>query len=85
MTNDTATGVEEASLSGARLALVALAACWLMAYLDRQIIALLATSIKHSLDVTDVELGVLQGIAFSGIAYCSRRALSAGALPNRSM
>jgi MFS family permease len=81
MSDERATG-DDTSLSGARLALVALAACWLMAYLDRQIIALLATSIKHSLQVTDVELGVLQGIAFSGIYILV--ALPGGRLADRA-
>ena len=53
MADENATDAET-SLSGARLALVVLAATWLMAYLDRAIIALLATSIKHSFQVSDV-------------------------------
>jgi len=72
----------ETSLSGARLALVVLAATWLMAYPDRAIIALLATSIKHSFQVSDVQLGVLQGIAFSGIYILV--ALPIGRLADRS-
>jgi MFS family permease len=55
----------DATLPRARYALAVLAACWLIAYLDRAVIALLATSIKRSLGVSDVEIGVLQGIAFS--------------------
>jgi MFS family permease len=55
----------DVTLPRANCALAVLAGCWLMAYLDRAVIALLATSIKHSLNVTDVEIGVLQGIAFS--------------------
>jgi MFS family permease len=81
MTNDSATAADT-SLPGARLALVVLAATWLMAYLDRAIIALLATSIKHSFKVSDVELGVLQGIAFSGIYILV--ALPIGRLADRS-
>jgi MFS family permease len=56
----------ETTLSGAKLTLAVLAAAWLMAFLDRAIIALLATGIKSSLHVSDVEIGVLQGFAFSG-------------------
>lgn len=55
----------ETTLPRARYALTVLAACWLMAYLDRQVIALLATSIKHSFQVTDVQIGILQGTAFA--------------------
>jgi MFS family permease len=57
----------ETTLPRARYALTVLASCWLMAYLDRQVIALLATSIKRSLHITDVQIGVLQGIAFSAV------------------
>ena len=62
---DGAASEADATLPRAKYVLAVLAACWLMAYLDRAVIALLATSIKRSLNVTDVEIGVLQGIAFS--------------------
>ena len=61
------TGDGDTTLDRAKLTLSVLAAAWLMAFLDRAIIALLATGIKSSLHVSDVEIGVLQGFAFSGI------------------
>jgi MFS family permease len=67
MSVGSATADVETTLSGAKLTLTVLAAAWLMAFLDRAIIALLATGIKSSLDISDVEIGVLQGFAFSGI------------------
>jgi len=42
-----------------------LGACYALAYLDRQIISLLIKPIKASLDVSDTEFGLLQGVSFS--------------------
>jgi MFS family permease len=57
----------DTTLDRAKYTLAVIAAAWLMAFLDRAIIALLATGIKSSLHISDVEIGVLQGFAFSGI------------------
>src|SRR4051812_25206513 len=81
-TMDGAASEADANLPRAKYVLAVLAACWLMAYLDRAVIALLATSIKRSLDVTDVEIGVLQGIAFSVVYIIV--ALPVGWLADRS-
>jgi MFS family permease len=78
--SDTADG--ETTLKGAKLTLAVLAAAWLMAFLDRAIIALLATGIKTSLHVSEVEIGVLQGFAFSAIYILV--ALPVGWLADRS-
>lgn len=42
-----------------------LAACYVLAYLDRQIISLLIEPIKRSLSLSDTEFGLMQGISFS--------------------
>ena len=73
---------DDTTISGAKLTLAVLAAAWLMAFLDRAIIALLATGIKSSLQVSDVEIGVLQGFAFSGIYILV--ALPVGLLADRA-
>lgn len=44
--------------------LAVLTITWFLAYLDRQIIALLIPNLKRHLHLTDVETGLLQGIAF---------------------
>ncbi|RYY29077.1 MAG: MFS transporter [Sphingomonadales bacterium] len=42
----------------------------IMSYLDRQIISLMVEPIKASLDITDFEIGLLQGVAF-GLFYAA--------------
>lgn len=76
-----ATGAE-ATLARAKSTLAVLASAWLMAFLDRAVIALLATGIKASLHISDVQIGVLQGIAFSGIYVLV--ALPVGKLADRA-
>ena len=77
-----ATADGETTLGRAKRTLAVLAAAWLMAFLDRAIIALLATGIKSSLDISDVQIGLLQGIAFSGIYVLV--ALPVGRLADRA-
>lgn len=63
---DSATGAEP-TISGARYTLAVLAMAWLTAFLDRAVIALLATGIKASLRISDVQIGVVQGATFAVI------------------
>jgi predicted MFS family arabinose efflux permease len=42
-----------------------LSACFALSYVDRQVMSLLVTPIKASLDLTDSGIGLLQGISFS--------------------
>lgn len=58
---------EGAALGGWRSWLVALllAVCYAVAYMDRQVISLLIKPIKSSLDITDTQFGLLQGVSFS--------------------
>ncbi|WP_340268328.1 MFS transporter [Sphingobium mellinum] len=45
--------------------LIVLVAAYIVAFLDRQIIALLVTPIKMEFGISDFEVGLLQGLAFS--------------------
>ena len=40
-------------------------ACFALSYVDRQVLSLLVPSVKRSLDLSDSEIGLLQGISFS--------------------
>lgn len=42
-----------------------LALCYAVAYMDRQVISLLIDPIKKSLDISDTQFGLLQGVSFS--------------------
>ncbi|MCC2602393.1 MFS transporter [Sphingopyxis yananensis] len=42
-----------------------LAACYTLSYIDRQIISLLIEPIKRSLELTDTQFGLMQGVSFS--------------------
>lgn len=42
-----------------------LAACYTVAYMDRQVISLLIKPIKASLQISDTQFGLLQGVSFS--------------------
>ncbi|PTR12581.1 MULTISPECIES: MFS transporter [unclassified Novosphingobium] len=44
---------------------ILLAACYALAYLDRQVISLLIKPIKATLGITDTQFGLLHGISFS--------------------
>lgn len=44
---------------------VLLAICYILSYVDRQIISLLIEPIKASLDLSDTQFGVMQGVSFS--------------------
>lgn len=45
--------------------LAILAAAWFLSYLDRQVIALLVPDIKQDLGLSDIEIGIAQGVAFA--------------------
>ncbi len=59
--------LSDKTLGWAKYTLAVLASAWFVAYLDRAVIALLATGIKASLHISDVQLGFLQGFAFAAI------------------
>lgn len=42
-----------------------LAACYALAFVDRQIVSLLVGPIKHDLHISDTRIGLLQGLAFT--------------------
>jgi MFS family permease len=42
-----------------------LAACYTLSFVDRQILSLLVGPIKHDLGISDTQIGLLQGLAFS--------------------
>jgi len=42
-----------------------LAACYVLSYVDRQVISLLVDPIKESFDLTDTQVGLMQGLSFS--------------------
>lgn len=44
---------------------VLLAACYTLSYIDRQIISLLIEPIKRSLEISDTQFGLMQGVSFS--------------------
>jgi len=45
-----------------------LTGCLALSYLDRQLIAIVVDPLRRSLDVTDVQIGLAQGLAFTGCA-----------------
>lgn len=69
--NDFAGGAMQPSrsLRAAYKMLGILVVAYIVAFLDRQIIALLVASIKRSLQINDFQIGLLQGPAFS-LAFC---------------
>jgi len=52
-------------LSKAVYPLAVLTACWVLAYLDRQIIVMLVEPLRHDLGLSDTQISLLQGFAFS--------------------
>src|SRR5690349_13072474 len=50
---------------GARVALAALTAVYVLNYLDRQILSILAEDVKRDLALTDAQVGFLYGTAFA--------------------
>jgi MFS family permease len=46
-------------------ATILLTACFALAYIDRQVMSLIVTPIKASLQLSDARIGLLQGISFS--------------------
>jgi MFS family permease len=42
-----------------------LAACYTLSFVDRQILSLLVGPVKHDLGISDTQIGLLQGLAFS--------------------
>ena len=53
------------SPAGAWAAVLVLSVLYALAFLDRQIVSLLVAPIKHDLKVTDVQIGLLQGLSFA--------------------
>lgn len=53
------------SLAYAWLVVAVLMLAYTLSFLDRQILALLVTDIKADLDISDTQIGLLQGLAFS--------------------
>jgi MFS family permease len=56
---------ESTSLAYAWIVVVLLMIAYTLSFLDRQILALLVTDIKLDLNVTDTQIGLLQGLAFT--------------------
>src|SRR5262245_40407904 len=53
----------------ARLTLAVLAVAYVLSFVDRQILSLLVEPMKRDLLLTDVQVSLLQGLAFAAI-YC---------------
>ncbi|MEZ5557797.1 MAG: MFS transporter [Pseudomonadales bacterium] len=71
MSERTATGVRPLFTSGyTRYVLGVLVAVYIFNFIDRQILAILAQSIKEDLALSDTQIGALSGIAF-GIFYAT--------------
>ncbi|WP_232494616.1 MFS transporter [Novosphingobium kaempferiae] len=51
--------------AAAWIATVAMSLAFTLSYIDRQILSLLVTPIKLSLDMSDTQIGILQGVSFS--------------------
>ena len=51
--------------SAAWYALFVLMVCYTLSYIDRQILAFLVEPLKHELQITDTQIGLLQGIYFA--------------------
>ena len=51
--------------SAAWYALFVLMVCYTLSYIDRQILAFLVEPLKHELEITDTQIGLLQGIYFA--------------------
>lgn len=62
--NDTATAAPAAPRT-AWYMIVLLTLCFTLAYVDRHVLSLLVNPIKASLALSDTEIGLLQGVAFS--------------------
>jgi len=64
---DAVSDQEEHGVRGKSAAYIvaALFTAWMLAYLDRQIVSLLVPALKHSLHLSDSQVSLLQGIAFS--------------------
>ncbi|MEJ7935165.1 MFS transporter [Sphingobium sp. AN558] len=69
MDTDTAARRDDRTLGTAYRMLGVLVLAYIIAFLDRQIIALLVAPIKATLQISDFEIGLLQGPAFS-LAFC---------------
>ena len=50
------------------LIVVILTSCVALSYLDRQLVAIVVDPLRRSLGVTDVQIGLAQGLAFTGCA-----------------
>ncbi|TAK99735.1 MAG: MFS transporter [Rhodospirillaceae bacterium] len=81
MTDVRSSAASSASAGQAYRALAILSIAWVLAYLDRQIIALLIPSLKHDLLLTDVQVSLLQGVAFA--AFFTLAGLPIGRLVDR--
>lgn len=51
--------------AAAWIATVGMSLAFTLSYIDRQILNLLVTPIKASLDMSDTQIGILQGVSFS--------------------
>jgi MFS family permease len=61
--------------------LAVLTVIWIFAYVDRQIIAILVPSLKHDLGISDIQVSLLQGLAFA--AFFALAGLPIGRLVDR--
>lgn len=60
-----APGVRHATGLGRRAVLLLLLATYTLSYLDRQVVSILAESIKRDLKISNTELGMITGLAFA--------------------
>ena len=60
-----ATGGERQGANGVALPLSIMLACSALSYIDRQVISLVVQPIKAALQLSDTQIGLLQGLAFS--------------------
>ena len=67
MSNREGSGYPHSAVAGFLLFCLVLA--YVFSFIDRQILALLVTPIKASLDLSDFEIGLVQGPAFS-VFFC---------------
>jgi MFS family permease len=61
----TAAQTSEPSLTYAWYVVIVLTLCNTLSFIDRQILSLLVTPIKHDLGISDTRIGLLQGLAFA--------------------
>lgn len=63
--NPPASGRKAWTLRQANFALAVFLAAYILSFVDRQILGLMVDPIRHSLGLTDLQIGLLQGVAFA--------------------